>query len=176
MQIPVREGAAYGTWTTFGNAAASLARGALARTTGRQAGVPGLIFSLSAKGTVGSNMSAGQRKASWLPAIVAMLVLVLVATDLFLVATDLFMTSIATTALVDAFDASAGMLQAAIALFSLALASFRILAGKLGGIYGEKRVFQIGLVICGISALSLSLLVSISEFTMRRSVAAASGR
>ncbi len=169
MQIPVREGAAYGTWTTFGNAAASLARGALARTTGRQAGAPGLIFSLSAKGTVGSNMSAGQRKASWLPAIAATLVMVLVAMDLF-------MTPFAITALVDAFDASAGMLQAAIALFSLALASFRILAGKLGEIYGEKRVFQIGLVLCGISALSLSLLVSISEFTMRRSVAAASGR
>ncbi len=165
----MREGAAYGIWTTFGNARASSVRDALARTTGRQAGVAGLIFLLSGKGTVGSNMTARQRKASCLLAIAATPIMVLVAMDLF-------MTPIATTALVDAFDASAGMLQAAIALFSLALASFRILAGKLGEIYGEKRVFQIGLVLCGISALSLSLLVSISEFTMRRSVAAASGR
>ncbi len=169
MQIPVREGAAYGTWTTFGNAAASLARGALARTTGRQAGVAGVIFLLSAKGTVGSNMTAGQRKASWLPAIAATLVMVLVAMDLF-------MMPIATTALVEEFDTSAGMLQAAIALFSLFLASLCILGGKLGDIYGEERVFKIGLVLYGISALSLSLLVSISEFPMRRSVAAASGR
>ncbi len=164
----MRERAAYGTWTTFGNAAASLARGALARTTGRQAGVAGLIFLLSAKGTVVSNMTAGQRKASWLPAIAATPVMVVLAMDLF-------MMPIATTALVEEFDTGAGMLQAAIALFSL-VASFCILDGKLGDIYGEKRVFQIGLVLYGISALSLRLLVSISEFPMLRSVAATSGR
>ena len=113
-------------------------------------------------------MSAEQRKASWLPAIAATLVMVLVAMDLF-------MMPIATTALVEEFDTGAGMLQAAIALFSL-VASFCILDGKLGDIYGEKRVFQIGLVLYGISALLLSLLISISEFPMLRSVAAASGR
>ncbi len=163
----MRERAAYGTWTTFGNAAASLARGALARTTGRQAGVAGLIFLLSAKGTVVSNMSAGQRKASWLPAIAATLVMVLVAMDLF-------MTPFAITALVEEFDTSAGILQAAIALCPLFLASLCIPGGKLGDLYGEKRVFKIGLVLHGISALSLSRLVSKSEFPMLHSVAAAS--
>ena len=163
----MREGAAYGIWTTFGNARASSVRDALARTTGRQAGVAGLIFLLSGKGTVGSNMTARQRKASCLLAIAATPIMVLVAMDLF-------MTPIATTAPVEEFDTSAGILQAAIALCPLFLASLCIPGGKLADLYGEKRVFKIGLVLHGISALSLSRLVSKSEFPMLHSVAAAS--
>ena len=66
---------------------------------------------------------AGQATASWLPAIAATLIMVLVAMDLF-------MAPIATTALAQEFDTSAGMVQAAIALFSLVLASLCILDGK----------------------------------------------
>ncbi len=118
-------------------------------------------------------MTFGQGKTSWLPAIAATLIMVLVAMDLF-------MTPIATTALVQEFDTRVVMVQAAIALFSLVLVSLCILGGKLGDIYGKKRVFTIGLVLYCISALitalSLSVLVSISEFPMLRSVAGVSGR
>jgi MFS family permease len=114
--------------------------------------------------------AARQTTASWLPAIAATLIMVLVEMDLF-------MTPIATTALVQGFDTNSGMVQAAIALFSLVLASLCILGGKLGDIHGKKRVFVIGLVLYGISALitalSPSMLVMIAGFSVLRAVAVA---
>ena len=113
---------------------------------------------------------AGQAKASWLPATAVTLIMVLVAMDLFMV-------PIATTALVQEFDTSAGIVQTAIALFSLVLASLCILGGKLGDIYGKKRIFLTGLVLYGISALITALapniFVMIASFSVLRAVAVA---
>jgi len=107
---------------------------------------------------------------SWLPAIAATLIIVLVAMDLF-------MTPIATTALTEAFDTSSAMVQAAIALFSLVLAGLCILGGKLGDLYGKKKVFQIGLVLYGIAAvitaLAPNMIVLIAGFSVLRAVAVA---
>jgi len=70
---------------------------------------------------------------------------------------DLFMTPIATSVLTEEFDTSSAMVQSAIALFSLVLAGLCILGGKLGDLYGKKRVFQIGLILYGIAAVITAL-------------------
>lgn len=109
-------------------------------------------------------------KVSWMPAIAAMLSMVLVSMDLF-------MTPIATSALVEEFNTNAGMVQGAIALFSLIFAAFCILGGKLGDIYGKKRVFTIGLAIyavaSAITALAPNMLVMLGGFSVIRAVAVA---
>jgi MFS family permease len=108
--------------------------------------------------------------ASWLPAVAATLIIVLVAMDLF-------MTPIATTALTAEFDTSSAMVQMAIALFSLILAGLCILGGKLGDLYGKKRVFRIGLILYGVAALITALapnmIVLIAGFSVLRAVAVA---
>lgn len=83
--------------------------------------------------TTADTTGAGTQ-TSWLPAIAATLIIVLVAMDLF-------MTPIATSALTEEFDISSAMVQSTIALFSLILAGLCILGGKLGDLYGKKRVF-----------------------------------
>ena len=109
-------------------------------------------------------------QASWLPAIAAALIIVLVAMDLF-------MTPIATSALTEEFDTSSAMVQSAIALFSLILAGLCILGGKLGDLYGKKRVFQVGLILYGIAALITALapnmIILIAGFSVVRAVAVA---
>jgi MFS family permease len=114
--------------------------------------------------------TAGPGPASWLPAIAATLIIVLVAMDLF-------MTPIATSALTEEFNTSSAMVQMAIALFSLVLAGLCILGGKLGDLYGKKRVFQIGLILYGvaavITALAPSMIILIAGFSVVRAVAVA---
>lgn len=112
----------------------------------------------------------GRTTASWLPAVAATLIIVLVAMDLF-------MTPIATSALTEEFDTSSAMVQMAIALFSLILAGLCILGGKLGDLYGKKRVFQIGLILYGVAALitafAPNMIILIAGFSVLRAVGVA---
>jgi MFS family permease len=84
-------------------------------------------------------------KPNWLPAIAATLAMVLISMDLF-------MTPVATTALGKSFGTDAGFVQMAISLYSLIFAALTILGGKLGDIYGKKRVFVLGLTLYGVAA------------------------
>ena len=76
-------------------------------------------------------------RTSWMTAIAATLLIVLVSMDLF-------MMPVATSALVKAFNTNAGMVQGAISLFALLLAAMTILGGKLGDILVKKKVFMLG--------------------------------
>jgi MFS family permease len=109
-------------------------------------------------------------RSSWLPAIAATLLIMLVSMDLF-------MMPIATSALVKAFDTHAGMVQGAISLFALLLAAMTILGGKLGDILGKKKVFMAGLVLYAAAAVVTALAPTPSVltigFSLIRSVAVA---
>ena len=109
-------------------------------------------------------------KTSWMTAIAATLLIILVSMDLF-------MMPIATSALVKAFNTNAGMVQGAISLFALLLAAMTILGGKLGDILGKKKVFMLGIGLYGVAAAVTALapipLVLIAGFSIIRSVAVA---
>jgi MFS family permease len=96
---------------------------------------------------------------------------------IMLVSMDLFMMPIATSALVKAFDTDAGMVQGAISLFALLLASLTILGGKLGDILGKKKVFMTGVALYGVAAAVTALapnpLFLTAGFSIIRSVAVA---
>lgn len=113
---------------------------------------------------------AATEKTDWQPAIAATLAMVLIGMDLF-------MMPIATTALSEEFSTNAGMVQAAIAIFSLVFAALCILGGKLGDIFGKKKVFLAGLVLYGVAALVVALapnmLVLIGGFSIIRALAVA---
>jgi MFS family permease len=109
-------------------------------------------------------------RTSWMTAIAATLLIVLVSMDLF-------MMPVATSALVKAFNTNAGMVQGAISLFALLLAAMTILGGKLGDILGKKKVFMLGVGLYGVAAAVTALapipLVLIAGFSLIRSVAVA---
>jgi MFS family permease len=109
-------------------------------------------------------------RTSWMTAIAATLLIVLVSMDLF-------MMPVATSALVKAFNTNAGMVQGAISLFALLLAAMTILGGKLGDILGKKKVFMLGVGLYGVAAAVTALapipLVLIVGFSLIRSVAVA---
>ena len=109
-------------------------------------------------------------QTSWITAIAATLLIILVSMDLF-------MMPIATSTLVKTFGTDAGMVQGMIALFALLLASMTILGGKLGDILGKKKVFVSGLAIYGVAAavttLAPNMLVLTVGFSIIRAAAVA---
>jgi MFS family permease len=90
-------------------------------------------------------VDATSETPGWTPAIAATLAMVLISMDLF-------MTPVATTALGRSFGTDAGFVQMAISLYSLIFAALTILGGKLGDIYGKKKVFVLGLILYGVAA------------------------
>jgi MFS family permease len=109
-------------------------------------------------------------RTSWMTAIAATLLIILVSMDLF-------MMPIATSALVKAFDTNAGMVQGTISLFALLLAAMTILGGKLGDILGKKKVFMLGIGLYGVAAAVTALaplpFVLIAGFSIIRAAAVA---
>ena len=91
--------------------------------------------------------NTNQQKAGWGAAIAA-------STFMFILAMDLMILPIATNKIVNDLNTNAGMLQAAIALVSLVAAPFFITGGKLGDIFGKKKIFLIGLVLYGVGLLA----------------------
>jgi MFS family permease len=89
---------------------------------------------------------APKAKTSWVPAFAATTVMVLVTMDLF-------MKPVAKTALAKEFGIDAAMVQAAISIFAIVYAGLCILGGKLGDMYGKKKMYIAGLSIYGLSAL-----------------------
>src|SRR5436189_2282691 len=89
--------------------------------------------------------------ASWKP-------LAVLAAAQFLMVLDQSVMNVSISQLVADFDTSVTTIQAVITLYSLVMAALMITGGKLGDLWGRKRVFVIGMVIyaCG------SLLTAVS--------------
>ena len=108
-------------------------------------------------------MSEENTKTSWILALAATVGLVLVTMDIF-------MMPVAKTALVNAFGVDAGAVQAAIAIFAIVFGGGCILGGKLGDMYGKKKIYIIGLALYGLAALVTTIAPNFSAVILGFSV------
>ena len=70
----------------------------------------------------------------------------------FLMVLDQAVMNVAISQLVDDFDTTVTTIQSVIALYALVMAGLMLTGGKLGDIFGRRRVFAIGLVIYAIGS------------------------
>lgn len=79
----------------------------------------------------------------------------------FLMVLDQAVMNVSISQLVEDFDTNVTTIQSVIAFYALVMAGLMLVGGKLGDIYGRKRIFKIGLVIyavgSGITAASWSV-------------------
>jgi len=78
--------------------------------------------------------------------------LAVLAAAQFLMVLDQSVMNVSISQLVADFDTSVTTIQAVITLYSLVMAALMITGGKLGDLWGRRRVFSIGLVIYGIGS------------------------
>lgn len=79
-------------------------------------------------------------------------VLGVLAAAQFLMVLDQAVMNVAISQLVEDFDTTVTTIQGVIALYALVMAGLMLIGGKLGDIYGRRRVFAVGLVIYGIGS------------------------
>jgi EmrB/QacA subfamily drug resistance transporter len=79
-------------------------------------------------------------------------VLIVLAAAQFLMVLDQSVMNVSISQLVADFDTSVTTIQAVITLYSLVMAALMITGGKLGDIWGRRRVFFIGLAIYGVGS------------------------
>jgi EmrB/QacA subfamily drug resistance transporter len=79
-------------------------------------------------------------------------VLGVLAAAQFLMVLDQAVMNVAISQLVEDFDTTVTTIQAVIALYALVMAGLMLTGGKLGDIFGRRRVFAVGLVIYGIGS------------------------
>ncbi len=75
----------------------------------------------------------------------------------FILVLDTSMMNVAISAIVEDLDTTVSSVQAAITIYALVMASFMLLGGKLGDIYGMKKTFIVGMVFYGIGTLTAAL-------------------
>lgn len=63
----------------------------------------------------------------------------------FIITVDTTIMNVSVPQLVEDLDTTVGSVQAAITLFALIMASFMLIGGKLGELYGRKKMFLVGL-------------------------------
>ena len=79
-------------------------------------------------------------------------VLGVLAAAQFLMVLDQAVMNVAISQLVEDFDTTVTTIQSVIALYALVMAGLMLTGGKLGDIFGRRRVFAIGLVIYAIGS------------------------
>ncbi len=77
-------------------------------------------------------------------------ILAVLSAAMFVYVIDTTLMNVSISALVEDLDTTVGMVQTAITLYTLTMASFMLTGGKLGDIWGSKRTFRIGLIVYGI--------------------------
>jgi MFS family permease len=66
---------------------------------------------------------------------------------MFLMVLDTSVMNVSISQLVEDFDTEVTAIQATITLYTLVMASFMITGGKLGDLWGRRRMFKIGLIV-----------------------------
>lgn len=92
-------------------------------------------------------MTTDAKKASWS-------VIVMLAAAQFIMVLDTTVMNVSISQVVEDLDTTVVGLQSAITIYTLVMAAFMLLGGKLGDRYGAKRAFAVGLVIYGIGSLT----------------------
>ena len=88
----------------------------------------------------------------------------------FILVLDTSMMNVAISAIVEDLDTTVSGVQAAITIYALVMASFMLLGGKLGDIYGMKKTFIVGMVLYGIGTLTAALTPSLDILILGWSV------
>ena len=78
--------------------------------------------------------------------------LLVLAAAQFLMVLDQSVMNVSISQLVADFDTDVTTIQAVITLYSLVMAALMVTGGKLGDMFGRRRVFAIGLVIYGLGS------------------------
>lgn len=85
------------------------------------------------------------------------LVLIIMCAAQFIMVLDTTVMNVSVSNVVEDLDTSITTVQLAITLYTLVMGSFMLLGGRLGDIFGRKRIFGIGLVVYGIGSLTTAL-------------------
>jgi MFS family permease len=83
--------------------------------------------------------------------------LVVLGTAMFLMVLDTSVMNVSISQLVEDFDTEVTAIQATITLYTLVMAAFMITGGKLGDLWGRRRMFQIGLIVYGVGSAITSI-------------------
>ncbi|WP_369241036.1 MFS transporter [Streptomyces sp. R21] len=78
--------------------------------------------------------------------------LIVLGTAQFLMVLDTSVMNVSISQLVEDFDTEVTAIQAVITLYSLVMAAFMLIGGRLGDIFGRRRLFLLGLVVYGIGS------------------------
>ena len=114
-----------------------------------------------------TNSKDNQPKESFLKEWGVLLVMGLAS---FILVLDTSMMNVAISAIVEDLGTTVSGVQAAITIYALVMASFMLLGGKLGDIYGMKKTFIIGMVFYGIGTITAALTPSLAVLILGWSV------
>ena len=81
------------------------------------------------------------------------LVLIIMCAAQFIMVLDTTVMNVSISAVVEDLGTSLTSVQLAITLYTLVMGSLMLLGGKLGDIFGRKKIFGIGLIVYGIGSL-----------------------
>lgn len=84
-------------------------------------------------------------------------VLIIMCAAQFIMVLDTTVMNVSVSNVVEDLDTSISNVQLAITLYTLVMGSFMLLGGRLGDIFGRKRIFAIGLLVYGIGSLTTAL-------------------
>lgn len=84
-------------------------------------------------------------------------VLMIMCAAQFIMVLDTTVMNVSVSNVVADLDTSISTVQLAITLYALVMGSFMLLGGRLGDIFGRKRIFGIGLVVYGVGSLTTAL-------------------
>jgi MFS family permease len=76
--------------------------------------------------------------------------LIVLSMATFIIVIDTTIMNVSISALVEDLDTTVGGVQAAISIYALVMASFMLIGGKLGGIFGIKKTFVAGVGLFGV--------------------------
>lgn len=93
-------------------------------------------------------------------------VLILMGLAAFVLALDITVMNVAIAAIVTDLNTTVQGIQAAIALYAMVIAAFTIAGGRLGEVFGHRRILILGLVCYGIGTLTAALTPNIEVLAL----------
>lgn len=96
--------------------------------------------------------------------------LIVLGTAQFLMVLDTSVMNVSISRLVDDFDTEVTAIQAVITLYALVMAAFMIIGGRLGDIFGRRRMFLLGLIVYGVGSALTAVAPTLWVLTLSWSV------
>jgi len=101
----------------------------------------------------GSTTTTAGAAAAGAPTLPLKLILLALCLAQFINAYDTTAMNVAVTSVVKSLDTTVSGVQSALVLYSLVMASFMLIGGKLGDVWGRRKTFTIGIAMYGLGAL-----------------------